>query len=67
MTLASEIHNRFGRALLVKAKIHECCAVPIDEFNSATLLSFSKSELLIYMGADVKVLSEGELVETFEI
>ena len=67
MTLASEIHNRFGRALFVKAKIHECCAVPIDEFNSATLLSFSKSELLIYMGADVKVLSEGELVETFEI
>jgi len=67
MTLASEIHNRFGRALFVKAKIHEGCAVPIDEFNSATLLSFSKSELLIYMGADVKVLSEGELVETFEI
>ena len=67
MTLATEIHNRFGRALFVKAKIHEGCAVPIDEFNSATLLSFSKSELLIYMGADVKVLSKGELVETFEI
>lgn len=67
MTLASEIHNRFGRALFVKAKIHEGCAVPIDEFNSATLLSFSKSELLIYMEADVKVLSKGELVETFEI
>jgi len=67
MTLAADIHNRFGRALFVKAKIHEGCAVPIDEFNSATLLSFSKSELLIYMGADVKVLSKGELVETFEI
>ena len=67
MTLASEIHNRFGRALFVKAKIHEGCAVPIDEFNSATLLSFSKSELLIYMGADVKVLSKGELVEIVEI
>lgn len=67
MTLAADIHNRFGRALFVKAKIHEGCAVPIDEFNSATLLSFSKSELLIYMGADVKVLSEGALVETFEI
>ena len=67
MTLAAEIHNRFGRALFVKAKIHEGCAVPIDEFNSATLLSFSKSELLIYMRADVKVLNEGELVETFEI
>ena len=67
MTLASEIHNRFGRALFVKAKIHEGCAVPIDEFNSATLLSFSKSELLIFMGAEVKVLSEGELVEIFEI
>ena len=67
MTVAADIHNRFGRALFVKAKIHKGCAVPIDEFNSATLLSFSKSELLIYMGADVKVLSEGELVETFEI
>jgi len=67
MTLAAEIHNRFGRALFVKAKIHEGSAVPIDEFNSATLFSFSKSELLIYMAADLTVLSKGELVETFEI
>ena len=67
MILAAEIHNRFGRALFVKAKIREGCVVPIDEFNSATLLSFSKSELLIFMGAEVKVLSEGELVEIFEI
>ncbi len=67
MPLGADLVNRFGRALFVKAKFMQGQAMPIDEFNSATLLSFSKGDILIFMGADFTELKAGEMVETYRI
>ena len=67
MPLGADLVNRFGRALFIKAKFDQGGAMPIDEFNSATLLSFSKADILIFMGAEVTELKAGQLVETYRI
>lgn len=67
MPLGADLVNRFGRALFVKAKFDQGRAMPIDEFNSATLLSFSKADILIFMGAEVTELKAGDMVETYKI
>jgi molybdopterin molybdotransferase len=67
MPLGADLVNRFGRALFIKAKFMQGRAMPIDEFNSATLLSFSKADILIFMGAEVTELKAGEMVETYKI
>lgn len=67
MPLGADLVNRFGRALFIKAKFDQGGAMPIDEFNSATLLSFSKADILIFMGAEVTELKAGEMVETYKI
>jgi len=41
--------------------------LPIDEFNSATLLSFSKSDALIYVPADCAMLAAGSIVEIIDL
>jgi len=52
LTLETPIENRFGRALFVKAQRSGGTVTPIDEFNSATLMSFAKANALIYVPAD---------------
>jgi len=52
LTLETTIENRFGRALFVKAQRSGGTITPIDEFNSATLMSFAKANALIYVPAD---------------
>lgn len=52
LTLETPIENRFGRALFVKALRSGGTVRPMDEFNSATLMSFAKANALIYVPAD---------------
>lgn len=65
--LALPIENRFRRALFVKASVKADEVLPIDEFNSATLLSFSKSDALIYVPADCAMLAAGSIVEIIDL
>lgn len=53
LTLETTIENRFGSALFVKANRSGGTVTPIDEFNSATLMSFAKANTLIYVPADI--------------
>ncbi len=67
LTLEAPIENRFGRALFVKAKRSGGAVTPIDEFNSATLMSFAKADALIYVPADTTRLEAQTAVKVISL
>jgi molybdopterin molybdotransferase len=67
LTLEAPIENRFGRALFVKAKRSGGSVTPIDEFNSATLMSFAKADALIYVPADTTRLEAQTAVKVISL
>ena len=67
LTLETPIENRFGRALFVKAKRSGGTVKPIDEFNSATLMSFAKANALIYVPADTAQIEAQTKVKTIAL
>lgn len=67
LILEAPIENRFGRALFVKAKRTGGSVTPIDEFNSATLMSFAKADALIYVPANTTRLDAHTAVKVFEL
>lgn len=67
LILEAPIENRFGRALFVKAKRTGGSVTPIDEFNSATLMSFAKADALIYVPAETSRIEAYTAVKVFEL
>lgn len=67
LILEAPIENRFGRALFVKAKRSGGTVTPIDEFNSATLMSFAKADALIYVPAETSRIEAHTTVKVFAI
>lgn len=67
LILEAPIENRFGRALFVKAKRTGGSVTPIDEFNSATLMSFAKADALIYVPAETSRIEAYTTVKVFEL
>ena len=67
LILEASIENRFGRALFVKAKRSGGTVTPIDEFNSATLMSFAKADALIYVPADTTRLEAQTTVKVISL
>jgi molybdopterin molybdotransferase len=67
LTLEAPIENRFGRALFVKAKRSGGSVTPIDEFNSATLMSFANADALIYVPADTTRLEAQTAVKVISL
>ena len=67
LILEAPIENRFARALFVKAKRTGGSVTPIDEFNSATLMSFAKADALIYVPANTTRLEAHTAVKVFEL
>ena len=67
LILEAPIENRFGRALFVKAKRSGGAITPIDEFNSATLMSFAKADALIYVPAETSRIEAYTAVKVFEL
>ena len=67
LILEAPIVNRFGRALFVKAKRSGGRVTPIDEFNSATLMSFAKADALIYVPAETSRIEAHTAVKVFEL
>lgn len=65
LPLGEPVNNPFGRALFVKCTLKNGKATPIDEFNSATLLSFASTELLAYIPADESVINKDEQVQVY--
>lgn len=66
-TLLSDIVNNFGRALFLKAISKDLKTSIIDENNSATLLSFSRANALVYIPSSVKEIKKGSKVKTWFI
>lgn len=67
LILEASIENRFGRALFVKAKRSGGTVTPIDEFNSATLMSFANADALIYVPADTTRLEAQTTVKVISL
>lgn len=63
--LASSVSNKFGRALFLKALVSGSNAEIIDEYNSATLVSFSKANALVYIPAAQSYLEKKSEVTTW--
>jgi molybdopterin molybdotransferase len=66
-TIDSSISNKFGRALFLKALVHESQAHIIDEHNSATLLSFSKANALVFVPSYTTLMEKGTRAKTWLI
>ena len=63
----SNITNKFGRALFLKAVVHDTQAHIIDEHNSASLLSFSKANALVYVPSYTTLMERGAHAKTWLI
>jgi len=66
-TLTTKIENKFGRALFLKAMVKNLKSTIIDEHNSATLISFSKANALVYVPASSSHFDVGTQVKTWLI
>ncbi len=66
-SLNTPIKNSFGRALFLKARVEGLSSTIIDELNSATLLSFSKANALVYVPWSTAELKVGTTVKTWLI
>lgn len=64
LSIDETIENKADRALFLKVKVTGATAHVIDEYNSATLLSFSKADALVYVPNNIK-LDKGTLVKTW--
>jgi len=64
LSIDQAIENMADRALFLKAKSIGSTVHPIDEFNSATLMSFSKANALVYVPDNV-TLAKGNLVKAW--
>ena len=66
-TLDSSITNKFGRALFLKAVVHQTQVRIIDEHNSASLLSFSKANALVFVPSYTTLMDKGTHAKTWLI
>ena len=63
----SNITNKFGRALFLKAVVHQTQVRIIDEHNSASLLSFSKANALVFVPSYTTLMDKGTHAKTWLI